>query len=264
MAKKSRFALIMRDGVEVRDMEALQENFSLDQVLLYLSDGKLVTWLRDRYLDDTADAVLALDREAADFHRRLCNIFEVEYMGNQEGDMEKEKERERKTILLKEYMAEERFYHVVDQVAFDQEDLYDLLDEGETTIYLCGDRFFIPLGKREIRYIGVNFPVAVISSKKEVDFGERGISFQDVRFDEKYAKVLSETGGRCDGIEEGKRGHACGQVSEITGIIQQFLDRASKGIGKCNPMHQFSEVTDLIVKLLAAVAKSVELKPVKS
>lgn len=79
MAKKIRFPLEMKDGVEVRDIEGLRENFSLEQILFYLADGKLETWLRDRYMDDIADAVLELDREEAGFNKKICEIFDVEY-----------------------------------------------------------------------------------------------------------------------------------------------------------------------------------------
>ena len=47
MAKKIRFPLEMINGVSVRSMEELRENFSLLKILSYLSNEKLVTWLRD-------------------------------------------------------------------------------------------------------------------------------------------------------------------------------------------------------------------------
>ncbi len=192
MAKKIRFPLEMKDGVEVRDIEGLRENFSLEQVLFYLADGKLETWLRDRYMDDIADAILELDREEAGFNKKICEIFDVEYTEEEGLDMEAIAERKRKLDLLGEFTDDERFLDAVDQTAFDQDDLYDLLDEGTAAIYLCGERFSIPLGQKEITYIGVNNPTVVISSKENVDFAEKGISFENVKFDEKYQKILDE------------------------------------------------------------------------
>lgn len=162
--KKIRFSLEMKDGIEVRDLEGLKENFSLERVLLYLKDGRLDTWLRDRYMDDIADALSELDETDADFLRQLCEIFEVEPAQEDEDN----------------------------RVAYEQDDLYDLLDEGKTTIYLNGERFTIPLAKGGITYIGVNDPAVVISSKKKVDFAEKGIHFQNVHFDEKYQRILDE------------------------------------------------------------------------
>ena len=192
MAKKIRFPLEMKDGIEVRDIEGLRENFSLEQVLFYLADGKLETWLRDRYMDDIADAVLELDRDEAGFNKKICEIFDVEYTEEEGLDIEAIAERKRRLDLLGDFTDDERFLDAVDQTAFDQDDLYDLLDEDMTIIYLCGERFSIPLGQKGIAYIGVNNPTVVISSKEKVDFAEKGISFENVKFDEKYQKILDE------------------------------------------------------------------------
>lgn len=252
MAKKIRFPLEMKDGIEVRDMEGLRENFSLERVLFYLADGKLETWLRDRYLDEVADAVMALDREDVSFNRRLCEIFEVGYDGEEEADLESAVERKRKLELLSEYTDDEHFTQVVDQIAFDQDDLYDLLDEGENVIYLCGERFSIPLGKQGISYIGVNNPTVVISSKDKVDFAEKNISFNNVRFDEKYLKIISMgepqsdksenhgmpgreeqkdcTLAECDCSEE-VRGQLDNLINDLTECLDSFLEEMQGNYG---------------------------------
>ncbi len=192
MAKKIRFPLEMENGVEVRELEELKENFSLEKVLIYLADGKLETWLRDRYLDDLADAMSELNQEDKELNRKICELFEVEYTQEEEIDLEKAAERERKMELLEEFTDEKKYFDVIDRIAFNQDDLYDLLDEGETVIYLCGDKFSVPLGKKGISYIGVNNPTLVISSKEKVDFGEKNISLENVQFDEKYQKILDD------------------------------------------------------------------------
>lgn len=193
MAKKIRFPLEMKDGVEVRSIEELRDNFSLEQVLSYLSNGKLETWLRDRYQNDIADAVSKLDQEDTELNKKICNIFDVEYVQEDEVDIELLKERQRKTELLQNYTDEEKFFDVVDIIAFEQDDIYDLLDEGEAVIYLCGDSFSIPLSKKGIRYVGVNNPTVIISSKEKVDFEGKGILFENIRFDEKYQKILDDS-----------------------------------------------------------------------
>ena len=48
MAKKIRFPLEMENGVSVRDLDELKDNFSLARVIGYINDGKLITWLQDR------------------------------------------------------------------------------------------------------------------------------------------------------------------------------------------------------------------------
>ena len=49
MARKIRFPLKMKNGAEVRTLDELKENFDLESVLGYFADGKLSTWLADRY-----------------------------------------------------------------------------------------------------------------------------------------------------------------------------------------------------------------------
>ena len=63
MAKKIKFPLKMKNGVPIRNIDELRENFSLDDAVVYLANGKLVTWLRDRYLNDLADEISTLDED---------------------------------------------------------------------------------------------------------------------------------------------------------------------------------------------------------
>ena len=81
MARKIRFPLKMKNGVEVRTLDELKENFDLESVLGYFIDGKLATWLADRYYDEKAEAVSALSAEMPDLNAKLCEILEVEYQG---------------------------------------------------------------------------------------------------------------------------------------------------------------------------------------
>ena len=88
MAKKIRFPLEMQNGIEVRNLEELKENFSLERILFYLTDGKLETWLRDRYEDGLADAISGLDKADNELNRKICELFEVEYVPEEEVDLQ--------------------------------------------------------------------------------------------------------------------------------------------------------------------------------
>ena len=186
MAKKIRFSLEMENGTEVRELDELKDNFSLEKVLYYIDNGRMFTWLRDRYHDDVAEQIQELDRDDPDYNKKLCEIFEVEYDESAVEDMERAAERARKLALLKELTDDSNYASKIDSMAFEQDDLYDLLDEGITEIYLCGERFSVPLGKKNISYIGVNKPTVVISSKTVVDFSEKNITFTNIKFDDKY------------------------------------------------------------------------------
>ena len=190
--KKIRFPLEMKNGIAVRTLEELKENFLLEKILMYISNGKLQIWLRDRYLDDIAEALLQLKQDDEDYEKKVCNIFEVEYDEKLNVDLASTMEKQRKLSLLKEYTDDENYVDYIDQMAFEQDDLDDLLDAGITTIYLCGEKFLIPISKKGIRYIGVNEAIAVIYSKEKVDFEEKNVSFENVKFDEIYREILNE------------------------------------------------------------------------
>lgn len=190
MAKKVRFPLEMENGIEVRSMEELRDNFSISKVICYLKEGKLVTWLRDRYANDIADLIEELELQDERLAEKVSEIFDVPYDEASEKELEKAAERAERIKKLKEYTDDRRYEKVIDTVAFEQDELYDLLDEDANTVYLCGERFSIPLSKPGVVYIGINQPVVVIDSKVEVDWDEKEITVENVVFDKKYQAVL--------------------------------------------------------------------------
>ena len=178
MARKIRFPLEMSDGAKVRDIEELKNHFSLESMLGYLANGKLITWLKDRYHNDIVQQIFALDNTSPDFRKNFCGIFGVEY----EEEENEAEEYARKTALLKEYTDNPGFFDVIDFIAFSQEELYDLLDEEDIdTIYLCGTSFSIPLGRENMTYIGINQPTVVIHNVTANSLDEKHIFFENVR-----------------------------------------------------------------------------------
>ncbi|MBU3178394.1 molecular chaperone DnaK [Clostridium estertheticum] len=81
----------------------------------------------------------------------------------------------------------------VDRVAFDQEELSDLLDIGISHIYLFKGEFRIPISRENITYIGIDSPVVIVKSKTTVDFSSKNIIFKNVSFNEGYAQVENDT-----------------------------------------------------------------------
>lgn len=195
MAKKIKFPLTMRDDIQVRDLEGLKEYFDLERVVSYYLDGKLLMWLEARYYDTEAEAVRSLNKDDANVHRRLCEIFGVEshVQGNSAFDVEAVEERNRRLSDLKQYTSDAAILEKIDQVAFNQEELADLIDDGYNDIYLCNNSFVIPLRVRNKRYIGVGKVEAVIRSKERVEFDELGIVFENIHFNDDYAKTNKET-----------------------------------------------------------------------
>ena len=202
MAKKIRFPLEMDNGLEIRSMEELRNDFSLGKVLEYVQNEKLVTWLRDRYENSIADAIAQLDKTDSELPKKVSAIFDIPYDEKTEDDLKKTAEREERIKQLKKFTDERQFVDEIDKVAFDQDELYNLLDEEVKEIYLCGDRFAIPLSVSGVAYKGINNPVVVIDSKVEVDWLAKKITFEAVRFDEKYQAVIDSANATKEALYE--------------------------------------------------------------
>lgn len=158
--------LVMADGAEVRNIKQLQEHFDLEKVVEYYKKGQLIKWLRGRFFYVEADAVEALDENADDFQQRLCSIFGVEFNGDCV-DVEAITQRQERLSKLREFTDEEEIISHVDQVAFYQEDLGNMLAKGMDTIYLCGDYFIVPSWHNNVTYVGINQPTVHISGAEK-------------------------------------------------------------------------------------------------
>ncbi|WP_160360590.1 DUF5050 domain-containing protein [Clostridium chromiireducens] len=191
MAKKIKFPLEMENGVMVRTLEQLKDDFSLEKVLNYYASGKLITWLNDRYYEDEAMQVEKLNSSSADFKQKLCEIFDVEYIADDEIDMEILEQRNIKISKLKQFTEDESIIKNVDSVAFNQEELADLLDEDITPIYLCSEEFTIPISKENVTYIGVNNPIININSQEDIDLRKKNITISNIKIKNKgKGKIL--------------------------------------------------------------------------
>ena len=73
----------MKNGAEVRTLDELKENFDLESVLGYFTDGKLQTWLEDRYYDIEAKKVSELDANSSDLKAQLCAVFGIKFAEEQ-------------------------------------------------------------------------------------------------------------------------------------------------------------------------------------
>lgn len=194
MKKKIKLPLEMADGVKVRTLDELKDNWSLEKVVENYLNGRLATWLNDRYYTELAEQVNALEevQDNTVLQKELCRIFDVDFEDEEDIDVDAVSERNRKLEALRQYTADDTVLKNVDSVAFDQEELGDILDTGENIIYLFNNTFSIPLAIKNKKYIGVGKAECIIHSKDVVDFAELGIEFENVVFDEKYIKIEEE------------------------------------------------------------------------
>ncbi len=194
MAKKIKFALELKDGVKAYTLEDLQNNFDMERAVSYFLDGKLVKWLEDRYYEELAAKVGSLDKDAPDFHRQLCDILGVAYEGtDDEIDVDALERLNEKRAKLQQLTDDEEILSHAGQVAFSQEELAELIDEDATKIYLCGEKFTIPVKVENRTYVGIiGKPEISIAAETKEELAEKNIVLENVLLPEHLREETSE------------------------------------------------------------------------
>ena len=180
MPKKIKFALELANGKKVRTMEDLRENFNLEKIVGYFFNGRLVEWLEDRNYIEMALKVSSLDPNNSEFHASLCSALGVTYNGEKISTKRIQSIGEKKD-KLKQLTSDEVVISKAEITAFTQEDLAYLLDKDEETIYLCGEKFYIPGEIGYKKYIGIIYtPVVFVSPEYIGQMEENRIIFDNV------------------------------------------------------------------------------------
>lgn len=197
---KRKFPIVLSDGTEVQTMEELREKFDFKKVMEYFQNRRLAVWLEDRFYSDEADALKTIRGSDKGAPRKVCEILGVDYEEYAEelDDPETLAWRQERRERLKEFTDDEEIIKRVDYVAFDQDDLEDILRETPQPkkVWLCGNFFLFPSGmlrKNDITYIGIGKNVSVkIETKKDIDFSEQGIFFKNVKFVNDESEIVEE------------------------------------------------------------------------
>ena len=223
MRKEIKLPLEMADGVKVRTLDELKDNWSLEKVVENYLNGRLATWLNDRYYTELAEQVNALAevQDNTALQKELCKIFDVDFADEEDIDVDAVNERNRKLDVLRQYTADDTILKNVDIVAFDQEELGDILDAGENIIYLFNNTFSVPLSVKNKKYIGIGKVECLIHSKDVVDFTELGIEFENVLFDSAYAEVEKS---KIDFYEEGTKLYNKGEYEKAIEFYKKAID----------------------------------------
>ena len=218
MAKKIRFPLQM-NGTDVRTIEELREHFDLESVLGYFANGKLATWLRDRYYDNEAVAVETLSADDQKLAQKLCSILNVPYTEeNADIDIAFIKRRQEKIAILSQTTNDESLISKVDAIALNQEDLLDILDTGtEKMIYLCRGEFDIPLTVTDITYVGLDNPVVTLRAYDNVDFNSLNLKFVDINYTWNNSNLTS-----ADELYQAESLYELGKIDEAEMILYKL------------------------------------------
>lgn len=168
----------MKDGYDARSIEELREHFDLESVLGYFADGRLQTWLRDRYFDDEAQQVSELDPNDSELVTKICSILGVEAPEQAVNVDVHEINRynEKRKQLLEKY-PEPELLNNIDAVAFNEDDIIQIIEKGIKEIYLIDNEFEFPFeldGGYLVLKNGSSLPYTFMSSLFDCKFIGKG------------------------------------------------------------------------------------------
>lgn len=180
MVKKIKFALEMKNGFKVRTLEELRKNFDLEKAVRYFLDGRLEKWLEDRYYEKEVESLRQLEPTEPNIDA-LCNILAVPCDKNANVDVSSILRQQEKLNKLKQITTDETIWKSVDCVAFSQEELENIVEQGKCQIYLYGQNFVIPVEEKDRTYIGIGeTTTATIDVGSVNELRKRGVSFYHV------------------------------------------------------------------------------------
>lgn len=189
MAKRIKFPLVMKNGAEVRDMDALRENFDMESIAEYFTNGKLAKWLNNNYEDDILREIQGLDGGEADFGERLAKALGVDWTNEADMDLQNLMKITELKEQLKPYISEEKL-EKMEYIADSQEELERLVKKGCSPVYLFGKGFQIEEWMENVECIGVNSPVIDVKIKSREEFQKKKIKLRDVELADKAMKKI--------------------------------------------------------------------------
>ena len=170
--------LKLKDNFQVRTLEELRQNFNLQNIVSYFKDGLLQKWLEERYYDEEAEKIAAVDKNDADLVQKICLALNVEC--NEDLDFS-HRLKEKKSVLA-ELTEDEEIIDNAAKIALNQEDLANLIDIAEPVIYLCGESFNVPVRMTGRKYIGIlSTPKIKIKADSQEELDAKNISFENCR-----------------------------------------------------------------------------------
>ncbi len=116
------FALIMKNGVKVKTIEELRDNFNLNNAIESFKDGTLIEWLEDRFYDDEAEAIAQIKLDDKNFAKKICAALNVDF-----DDLEFTIRIKEKREFLKSKTDDENIINNASITVLNQDDLANLV-----------------------------------------------------------------------------------------------------------------------------------------
>lgn len=191
---KVKFPLEMANGIMVRNIEELRENFDINKIISHFLSGSLIRWLEDRYYDEECEKVRQIKQIDANTTAKLCEVF-----GVKEETAEKSLDdiffEEKLKNELRLFLDNSNELYQIDRsmIACTQMELDKLINAKTSIIYLFDGIFDIPTNYENVKYIGLKSVIVRIASNRAVPFESKNIRFENISFDNDYKKYSDES-----------------------------------------------------------------------
>ena len=191
--KKVKLPLEMANGQQVRSLQELRDNWDLEKVLGYYLNGRLLTWLNDRYYVEEAEQLQKLEKlkNEKELTQKLCAILGKEYQDLGCISMKAVEKRNQKLERLRLYTADDVILKNVDKVAFDQAELEHLTAHGGNIIYLCSGEFNIEKSLENMIYIGIDNPIVKMDRETWQQLRKKNCVFNNCNLNIDKGDILS-------------------------------------------------------------------------
>ena len=189
MAKRIKFPLVMKNGAEVRDIEALRENFDMESIVEYFINWKLSKWLTNNYEDEILKDIQELQGDEDDFGERLAKALGVKWCNEDQVDLQNLMKITEIKEQVKPYISEDEL-EKIEYSADKQEELERLAKKGCTPIYLFGEGFQIKEWMENVECIGIDNPVISLEIQNREEFQKKKIKLKKVEFADKEMKKI--------------------------------------------------------------------------
>lgn len=186
--KDNRFDKFIISNEEIHSLDELRAHFDAEHILNAFGDGSLLRFLKTHYYEREYEILSKLSLEKKDCLKIICEVIGVDYLKQ---DFVLTTDVLQRLNRIKQYTDSEEVLNNFRKVVFDQEELANLLNGGETTIYLCHGKFSVPLSKKGITYIGIDNPT-IENAFTMQQYKHAGITVENISLPANVPKEMSD------------------------------------------------------------------------
>lgn len=146
---------LVLNGHTIHSIKELRENYNAEELMRYHMDGNLLEWLDQHYYENEAEAIKNIDFNQAGCVHKICAALGIDYMSTQNMTDEEKAKWDEKKRIVSEYTTDPTILSELWLAAMNQEELTELLNQGEKKVYLCKDSFSIPIRIAGVEYINI-------------------------------------------------------------------------------------------------------------